>query len=308
MFELPIWSDRLAATRVDQESKKPSVSTLEEPLPEDVQKRPWKYIGYRRYAQFLSSDDDLLIFRRFGALNARVGLMLQDKVTVLEQRLDKLDEAYSERNSDPINNGTLRDDMDDRSLLMEEISDQLDRYNKFLIQQYNLREYVRAPTRDVQSLRTWHKNHQNMAIDEEEHRYLTFDQDLIRLRRHDKTPFRHWIDNSLALRTLSIWKKQSRLVPGYEAQNISYYSNTKMNAFASAMIVVIGATLLITPIWILQAMDSLKLKLAVITVFVLVFLLTLSFALVAKPFEALGATAAYAAVLMVFIQVGETQS
>jgi hypothetical protein len=66
-----------------------------------------------------------------------------------------------------------------------------------------------------------------------------------------------------------------------------------MDVFVSAMIVIVGATLLITPIWILQAMDSLKLKLAVITVFVTVFLLILSFAMVAKPFEALGATAAY---------------
>jgi hypothetical protein len=39
-------------------------------------------------------------------------------------------------------------------------------------------------------------------------------------------------------------------------------------------------------------MDSLTRKLAVITAFVLVFLLVLSFAMVAKPFEALGATAA----------------
>jgi hypothetical protein len=90
-----------------------------------------------------------------------------------------------------------------------------------------------------------------MAIDEEEHRYLIFDQDLIRVKAHDKTPLRHWIDNSLALRTLEVWKKRSRTVPEYEAQNISYYSNTGMNAFASAMIVLIGATILITPLWVL---------------------------------------------------------
>ncbi|KAI0811386.1 hypothetical protein GGR55DRAFT_678214 [Xylaria sp. FL0064] len=243
---------------------------MEEPLPVEVQKQPWKYVGYRRYTEFISSDSDLLIFRRFGALNARVGLLLQDKISLLEQKLFDLDKEY----------------------------------NKFLIQQSQLREYIRAPSRDVKSLRTWHNNHQNVAIDEEEHRYLEEDQDLIRLRSRDKTPLRNWIDNSLALRTLSIWKKQSRAIPEYDANNVSYYSNTGMDAFASAVIVLIGASILITPIWILQAIENLQMKLAVITAFVLVFLLLLSFVMVSKPFEALGATAAYAAVLMVFIQVG----
>lgn len=51
--------------------------------------------------------------------------------------------------------------------------------------------------------------------------------------------------------------------------------------------------MLITPIWILQALTELKPKLAVITGFIFIFLLVLSLAMVAKPFEALGATAAY---------------
>lgn len=65
-----------------------------------------------------------------------------------------------------------------------------------------------------------------------------------------------------------------------------------MDAFASAVIVFVGASILVTPIWILQAINSLQTKLAVITTFVLVCLLILSFVMVSKPFEALGATAA----------------
>ncbi|KAI1110376.1 hypothetical protein F5Y14DRAFT_429218 [Nemania sp. NC0429] len=277
---------------------------MDELLPAEVQKQPWKYVGYKRYTEFISSDSDLLIFRRFGALNARVGLLLQDKVVRLEDDLMKLDNEYSKRDADLINNGTLRDDTEEREALLDEISHHLDRYNKFLIQQSQLREYVRAPSRDIKSLKTWHANHQNVAIVEEEHSYLGQSQDLVRLRSHEKTPLRNWIDNSLALRTLSIWKKQSRGIPEYEASNISYYSNASMDAFASAVIVFIGASILVTPIWILQAINNLQIKLAIITAFVLVCLLLLSFVMVSKPFEALGATAAYAAVLMVFVQIG----
>ncbi|KAJ8131094.1 hypothetical protein O1611_g2531 [Lasiodiplodia mahajangana] len=294
---------------------------MEEPLPEEVQKQPWKYVGYRRYAEFISSDSDLLIFRRFGALHARVGLLLQDKISLLEQNLVDLDEQYSRKDADPINNGTLRDDMEEREALLNDIVYHLGKYSKcpsvsicirsrliisldkFLIQQSQLREYIRAPCRDIKNLQTWHANHQNMAINEDEHRYLEQNQDLIRLRSHGKTPLRNWIDSSLALRTLGIWKKHSRSIPKYEMENISYYSNTTIDAFASAIIVFVGASLLVTPIWILQAIERLQSKLAVITAFILVFLLILSSAMASKPLEALGVTAAYAAVLMVFIQV-----
>ncbi|KAI0376858.1 hypothetical protein F5Y04DRAFT_197205 [Hypomontagnella monticulosa] len=62
--------------------------------------------------------------------------------------------------------------------------------------------------------------------------------------------------------------------------------------------------MLIAPLWILQYLESPTYKLVVITLFVFTFLLTLSFAMAARPFEALGATAAYAAVLTVFLQFG----
>ncbi|KAI0197873.1 hypothetical protein F4808DRAFT_437863 [Astrocystis sublimbata] len=277
-------------------------STMQEPTLDEIQLQPWRYISYKRYAEFLSSDGDLLIFRRFGALNARIGLLLQDRVSELEERLAALEKEYS-RDSDPINSGSLRDDMPERQDLLNEITCQLSQYNAFLIQQTQLREYVRAPRRDVKNLRRWHDNYDRRAIDEEEQRYLEHNQDLIRLKSINKTPVRNWLDNSLVLRTLSIWQKKSRPVPGYEANNVSYYSNTSMDAFASLVIVSIGASLLIIPLWILQTIENLQVKLAVITSFVLLFLLVLSFILVSKPFEALGATAAYAAVLMVFLQV-----
>ncbi|KAI1163917.1 hypothetical protein F5B18DRAFT_651242 [Nemania serpens] len=123
---------------------------MEEPLPEEVQKQPTS--------------------------NARVGLLLQDKISRLEQELMNLDNEYSRRDADPINNGTFRDDTEE---------------HKFLIQQSQLREYVRAPSQDTESLRTWHANHQNIGIVEEEHSYLGRNQDLIRLRSHEKTPLRN---------------------------------------------------------------------------------------------------------------------
>jgi hypothetical protein len=103
---------------------------MEIPLSEEVQRHPWKYVGYRRYTEFIASDNDLLIFRRFGSLNARVALRLQDKVSELEQRLAELDREYSKRSAEPINNGTFRDDIEERAVLLDEITCHLGRYSK----------------------------------------------------------------------------------------------------------------------------------------------------------------------------------
>ncbi|KAJ4185387.1 hypothetical protein NW755_008383 [Fusarium falciforme] len=274
------------------------------PSEEEIHLKPWKFIGYKGYAEFISSDDDWFILRRFGALNVRVALALQDEVSVLEEELKKLDATYSQRGSPDRHNGRLRGDVEERRALIELLSDKLYKYNAFVLQQSKLRRYPEAPYRDIRSIRNWHHNHDYVAIAQEEQDYLEHDKDLICMVQKDKTPLRRLIDSSLAVRTLSIWKHKDKAVPNYDAEHVFYYSDSRMDRFASAMIAAVGVVMLITPIWVLQAMNGLRAKLVVITVFVLIFLLVLSFAMASKPFEALGATAAYAAVLMVFTQLG----
>ncbi|KAI8673744.1 hypothetical protein NCS55_00695600 [Fusarium keratoplasticum] len=277
------------------------------PSEEEIQRKPWKFIGYRGYTEFLSSEDDWFVLRRFGALNVRMALALQDEISVLEDKLRELDENYSQRESPDRHNGRFRGDAEDRSALTDLISDKLYRYNAFVLQQSKLRRYPEAPHRDIRSIRNWHYNHDYVAIAADEQEYLEHDKDLICLVQKDKTPLRRLIDTSLTIRTLPMWKHKDKAAADYDAEHVSYYSDSRMDKTASVVIVAVGIVMLITPIWVLQAMDGLRAKLGVITAFVLIFLLALSFAMASKPFEALGATAAYAAVLMVFTQLGESE-
>ncbi|WYZ40171.1 hypothetical protein EsH8_IV_000512 [Colletotrichum jinshuiense] len=295
----------LQSTTSGQSVNQPSSSATanEKPTEEEVRLRPWKYIGYRGYSKFIASEDNFFLLRRFDVLNVRVALALQDEISQLEQELENIDNMTSEVNGPIFNNGSFRGDVEDRSQLVKQISKKLRHYNEFLIQQTALKKYPKTPNRDRKNLRNWHENHDLAAIDKDEQKYLDHD-DLVSVAYMEKTPLRKAIDSSLRLRTLPIWKNKEVEAPDYDAQEVSYYSDKRMDAFASAMITAIGVTMLITPIWILQSMKDLKSKLAVITAFIFVFLLVLSLAMVAKPFEALGATAAYAAVLMVFIQLG----
>ncbi|KXH61721.1 hypothetical protein CSAL01_07648 [Colletotrichum salicis] len=278
----------------------------------EIEEAPWKYIGYKGYSRFISSEDDFFLLRRFDTLNVRVALVLQDEIASLEEKLNELDKEYSEKTAEDYNNSTIRGDVEDRSELLEEICNKLPKYStapsalrypnsmadrsdiadEFLIQQTTLKKYPRAPQHNVKSMQTWHSNHQN-AIAADESKYLDYGSDLIAVSHREKTPLRRVLDSSLRVRTLPLWRHREDDVPGYDKGHVSYYSDKRIDRFASAIIIATGVLMLITPIWILQAAKHATSKLAVITIFIFIFLLVLSLAMVAKPFEALGATAAY---------------
>lgn len=98
--------------------------------PDDIQLKPWKFIGYKGYSKFIDSDNDFLILRRFGTLSTRVALLLQDEISELEERLEACDLAYSSRDAKDVNNGTFRDDFPDRKELLQTIADRMSRYSK----------------------------------------------------------------------------------------------------------------------------------------------------------------------------------
>ena len=60
----------------------------------------------------------------------RIILALQDQITVLEKKLESLDRKYSRKEAEDVDNGCLRDDIEDRSSLLDLISQKIERYSK----------------------------------------------------------------------------------------------------------------------------------------------------------------------------------
>lgn len=127
-------------SRVSSETQQDSTARISSsnteitpPSEEEIQRKPWKFIGYKGYAEFISSEDDWFVLRRFGTLNVRVALALQDEISVLEEQLKELDESYSQRESLDRHNGRFRGDVEDRRALTELISDKLYRYSEYPI-------------------------------------------------------------------------------------------------------------------------------------------------------------------------------
>lgn len=51
-------------------------------------------MGYKGYSSLIASENNFYIVRCFGALNARIALVLQGQVSVLEEELEALDGRY----------------------------------------------------------------------------------------------------------------------------------------------------------------------------------------------------------------------
>jgi hypothetical protein len=79
--------------------------------PEEIDAKEWKYTGYRGFSSFLASDDDVCIIRKFGSLNVRVILALQDEIVTLEQELAALDNECSQKTRPDCHNGSFKDDL-----------------------------------------------------------------------------------------------------------------------------------------------------------------------------------------------------
>jgi hypothetical protein len=142
-----------------------SVSLKEE------QEKPWKYVGYKVFSRWIASDPSFFVLRRFGTLNARVALSLQDEIAELETKLDFMDKRYSSRDVDDLHNGSFRDESflreGDRQTLITEVLPQklttysksmyilrkLTKYSRLCFRQFSERLYAARFTRYLQSQR-----------------------------------------------------------------------------------------------------------------------------------------------------------
>lgn len=93
----------------------------------------------------------------------------------------------------------------------------------------------------------------------------------------------------------------------FERQATIYNKESRIDKFVTCATIAIGLAMLLVPLWLLQYFTSRRTdttnKLWIITAFLIGFAVLFSVLTVARPFEVLAATAAYGAVLMVFMQL-----
>lgn len=131
LIDLTMTTQRASSDGASRNSSSTSRPADESPLTtKEIELKPWKYIGYRGYSEFISSENDFYILRGFKALNSRIALAQQDQIVVLEERLKELDAEYSRRDAEDRHNGSFRGDRRDRTELVDLIAEKLSIYSK----------------------------------------------------------------------------------------------------------------------------------------------------------------------------------
>ncbi|KAI8633267.1 hypothetical protein F5Y19DRAFT_294844 [Xylariaceae sp. FL1651] len=303
------------------------------PTENELYQYPWKYIGYKDFAAYVASDPDFFAFRRFDRLHTRTLLSLQDQLSELEQQLDLMDKRFSRKSTKivgscppiivdnlkvtdetgdniprDINNGTIRDDLEERAALITDIAAKLREYDEAVLRYSKMRRLFPAPERNVQNLKTWFENNEG-AIMEAETQFIQHRDELVSMSAQ-KSALRQWFEDQVVYRThtkFGMFKKQaqsSSILSTQDQKSTYTVSDEAIDIFGSFAVFVAALTMLVTPLWILQSLDTLQQKLIVITIFIMICLAFLSLATLGRPFESLAATAGYSAVLVVFLQLG----
>ncbi|KAI9766052.1 MAG: hypothetical protein M1840_006759 [Geoglossum simile] len=279
-------------------------------MDEKLDKWPWKYAGYRVFSRWVTSDPAFFIVRRFGSLNARVILCLQNEIVMLEKELDTLDHEYiGEDRPNNTNNGSFWEDPSEerRKLICGTLRTKLAEYNTFVNGYAQLVSRQPVNTTDVGLVQGWFQNARPGAIDDEEAGYIYCKDDLIPVQPKTRSWFRRRLESTLLLNRPFMryfFDREPRDHDIIKDGRTIWQDDKKIEMLSSVVTALVGLAMLIGPLWILDRVIDTRTRLGIITTFIVVFFAVVAVATTAKPWESLAATAAYSAVLMVFLQLG----
>jgi hypothetical protein len=141
--------------------------------------------GYPYLAAFLDSDENFMIYRRFGFLHARLLLQKQDELRIMEAELDRMD------NRDKLNNiNALKCRIDDikrqdqveetRQSLLSRVENTILRYDQLLLNAQQLAAANRPPERDYNSVANFVDHKKPLCRGDDD--FIYNKEDLITLR------------------------------------------------------------------------------------------------------------------------------
>ncbi|KJY01544.1 hypothetical protein TI39_contig287g00019 [Zymoseptoria brevis] len=283
--------------------------------------------GYSKIATFQSSDPNFLQYRKFGYLHSRVLSALQFDIEKLEKQLDKLDDFdKSSPNGDARKLSSLaRDNLDggpERLRDNHEFQNRFDMTRPEVVAELRMKlaEYdeMLLKTKAVTSL-------QKPSRMDYEATFILRKEDIITLRDgRERAAFDNLVERALAkvdkfltVRCRCALVRQLFTTPELRAKTsdklIHYYAPARVDSLVNAIITAIIFMLIILPVVTLYQMsedDGAKPfeAIGVLMVFALLFGCAMSSLTKASRQELFGASAAYCAVLVVFVSNFTTQT
>lgn len=274
--------------------------------------------GYPRFAAFLDSDDDFLIFRRFGYLQARLLLEKQACLSLLEEQLDEFDNEEDWQSGSRIRwlSSIRRRDLDDSDDarkcrdLLERIERTFCEYSTLLTAAQQMRGFERPSEKDYKSVKAYEWNERPIVEDEAE--WLRWKEDLVALKpKKEPDRLERTIEAILGkidckfIRNLFVSKEPAQKT---NSRFVHYYSPKHIQRLVTALMSIAISILLVLPIticyFIVTNVGGNKAYggcIGVLLFFTLIFSIFMILFSSAKRHEILATTSAYCAVLVVFL-------
>lgn len=172
-----------------------------------------------------------------------------------------------------------------------------------------MRSRPAAEPRQVQNVRTWltdKEDHFRDAISKPEagpYMEAKYAADLISISPRTRPPLGQWLESSTSLQVSRFFREKPVEGRHIKATTSIYSSNARFEKLTNRSIILGGLVMLLTPLWLLEYCSGSRTRLGIITAFVVAFMMIMSTATINRPFEVVASSAAYAAVLMVFMQI-----
>ncbi|KAM0817177.1 hypothetical protein AB5N19_02980 [Seiridium cardinale] len=216
--------------------------------------------SYRTLATFLDSDENFMLYRRFGYLHSRMLLRLQDKLRVLESILDDHDdEDASEETHKRL---LMSRDLDEaacktllkqepavqtRTQILDEIEVVLGKYDAWVLRAQQMVSLNRPAERDYQSVEA-HLFSKKPLMDEE-YDFIYQKEDLITLRDGRETAVLDSFTERL-LRTFHCPLLQ-RDREKTDDPDVHYYSKSRKDCLNTTILCLVLLSLLVLPVFAL---------------------------------------------------------
>ncbi|KAI1151403.1 hypothetical protein F4825DRAFT_477091 [Nemania diffusa] len=253
--------------------------------------------GYPRLCALLGAHDSFMMCRCFRRLRARILLLKQDRITCLEEQLDKVDQDEPL----PVFLGKSRGDTNSERLsILSQIESAIADYDSFIDGTIRALSSNPVALRDNLSLRNWLNG--NGCVSRLETAYLDHEEDLFGLAASGDratSQLEAWIEDKLI-----DYYPSFRMMPSHNVStdaNVYIYSGCMIKRTAKLLLLLLISVLLLLPVTICSAITSMTARLIIIILSTAVYLAVLSALTKARTFELILAGATFATILVVFV-------
>ncbi|KAI1739569.1 hypothetical protein F4680DRAFT_422000 [Xylaria scruposa] len=261
--------------------------------------------GFADVARWISldSDNETFIYRKFDELAARNLLYLQSELLVLEKQLNELDKNDADNEDMDVKDAsrtwetltqrydTGNEEAQVRIDLIIRLRAILKEYHEALLLQSELANLKRPNKRVLDAYRQWFKK-PYPALGGQAKTFLDDSNDLVALKTSETDP--------LSLLVRRYWPTKEELSrDGFH--RIGRFNEKSISIAVAVINVLVAAVLLVGSITGLYFVTNNAAQLGMIAAFTAAFALSVSSMTSARRAEVFAATAAYAAVLVVFV-------